>query len=233
MRFHNVMEDIVCQLVDDVFSQEELSGERGFCTDEQCKTDVTCYVLNQVSARYIVSGRGLTHFEMDYLDKLQREIDLLAEIYHAAEVVSKNRRPFPPPDSEAGRQGPCLNPPTLTGRVVDAESLEPISNVDVYLYRDGQPVPMIGPSWQNPVHVVERTPGFFSFWPGPLPAPTLDHEETIEFEIGVEHADYEPLRHFLQVTLQAQNTPSDHFSMDQNIEVRDLSLVRRKTPAEA
>ena len=228
MKLHNVMEDIVGTMVEEIFAEEELSGAEGFCTSDQCKLDVTCFVLNRVTPKYIVSGRGLTHFDIDYLDKLQREADLASRIYAAIEVVSNNQRPQPgrPQDSES-ESGPCFNPPTFTGRVFNSLTFEPVSDVEVVLYRDGELVTMISSNWQNPVRIVPNTPGSYSFWPRPIAAEEIDQRETLEFEIAIDSADYEPIKHYFQLSLQAQNGTLGYFTVDQNVQVKDLYLVPR------
>lgn len=228
MKLHNVMEDIVGAMVEEIFAAEELSGTNGFCTSDQCKLDVTCLVLNRVTPKYIVSGRGLTHFDIDYLDKLQREADLASQIYAAIEVVSNNQRPLRgEPQQNETAAGPCFNPPTFTGRVFNSVNFEPVSDVDVMLYRDGECVAMISPNWQNPVRIVPNTPGSYSFWTRPIMAETADQEETLEFEIAIDSDDYEPLRHYFQLSIRAQDGTSDYFTVDQNVQVKDLYLVPR------
>ncbi len=226
MKFHNVMEDIVGPMVEDVFAAEELSGAKGFCTSDQCKLDVTCYVLNRVTPKYIVSARGLTHFDIDYLDKLQREADLVSQIYAATEVVSHNQRPHQAhPEQGLSATGPSFNPPTFTGRVFNSVNFEPVSDIEVLLYREGKVVDMINPNWQNPVQIVPKTPGSYSFWPQSVLAESADIEKTLEYEIAIDSPDYEPLRHYFQLTLRARSNTADYFTVDHNVQVTDLYVV--------
>ena len=228
MRPHNVMENVVVSMVDGIVGEEFLAGDKGFCVTEQCKQDVICYVLNKIQPRYIVSGRGLTHFHMDYLEKLQREADLAARIYKAIDVVTGNLRPT---DSEPADQPPaegsCFNLPAVTGRIFNSLNFEPASDVDVHLYREGRSVRMIDTKWQNPVHLVSNAGGSFSFWGAPIPAPASDSEEIVEFEVSIDSPRFEPLQHYFQLTLRAQPRAADHFTVGEHVQVGDLYLSPR------
>ena len=230
MRFHNVMEDLVVRMVTKVFTDEELSGQKGFCTTEQCKLDVTCYVLNRVKPTYIVSGRGLSHFDTDYLQKLQREADLASLIYKAIEVVDGNRRPHD--TGSLGWQvleGALLILPTFSGRVFNSVNFEPVSDIDVALYCDGELLPMVTPNWQNPTHVVLHTAGIYSFWPKPMPASRPDADEVVEFEVAIDDERYEPLRHYFQMTLRSRlaTDTSMSISVDRTVQIKDIYVVPR------
>jgi competence protein ComFB len=222
------MEDLVIRMVEEIFTDEELTGQKGFCTSEQCKLDVTCYALNRVQPRYIVSGRGLSHYDTDYLDKLQREADLASLIYRGIEVVDGNRRPhdsgaFPP----QALDGVFFTPPTFSGRVFNSVNFEPVSDIEIALYRDGELVPMVTPNWQNPTRIVTNTPGTYSFWPKPMPAAEPDVDEVVEFEVAVDDSRYEPLRHYFQLTLKAR-LASDipvSVSVDRTLQIADIYLV--------
>jgi competence protein ComFB len=224
------MEDLVVRMVEEVFADEELTGQKGFCTSEQCKLDVTCYVLNRVKPTYIVSGRGLSHYDTDYLEKLQREADLASLIYKAIEVVDGNRRPNDTGSLGSQKlEGAFLFPPTFSGRVFNSVNFEPVSDIDVALYREGELVTMATPNWQNPTRVVVHTAGTYSFWPRPIPVSTPDVDEVVEFEVAIDDDRYEPFRHYFQMTLRsrlASDTPMS-VSVDRTLQIEDIYVVPR------
>ena len=80
MDIRNIMEDAVKVLVEELFEREDREKRLGYCTCDQCKLDVQCYVLNRVKPEYIVSSRGLAYSEKEGLDKVQRRADLIPNL---------------------------------------------------------------------------------------------------------------------------------------------------------
>src|SRR5208282_2022600 len=123
MEIRNAMEDAVKVMVEELFEREDREKSLGYCTCDQCKLDVACYVLNRVKPEYIVSSRGLAYSEKQGLDKVQRQADLISLVKEGWGKVSH----FPRPTSDhvvgkpinAGREGPVFNFPTIMGRVFD------------------------------------------------------------------------------------------------------------------
>ena len=68
MKIHNQMEDLVLNIVDEMFDSKDIQ-ESDICTCGQCRLDVACFVLNRISPEYIISSRGLAHLNSDYHQK--------------------------------------------------------------------------------------------------------------------------------------------------------------------
>ena len=231
MKVHNLMEDIVLEMIDEVFRDENAKKKKDFCTCPQCRLDVACYVLNRITPLYMISGRGLAHLQVDYQEKLQREADLASLIHRGIEHVSAARRPhFPHADQEeeAEPKGPFFNFPQITGRLFNSENFEPISGIDVSLLDNGEPVRMVDLNWQNPYLIVSNTAGVFSFWPYPRSAETVGEKKSFDLEIIVDDAAYKPFRHYFKLLLQARETFLD-LSWDERVySLPDLYLIAGK-----
>ncbi|MCL2705728.1 MAG: late competence development ComFB family protein, partial [Spirochaetaceae bacterium] len=70
MKIHNLLEEIVASSVNEYFNS--LSSDNKLESDsEQCRLDITCYVLNNMLPKYVVSTRGIIHHSLDYTKKIQ------------------------------------------------------------------------------------------------------------------------------------------------------------------
>lgn len=93
MKVHNLMEDIVIKTVDELFEDKSrVKPEISECL--HCKMDVVCYVLNRIKPEYIISGRGLIHFEEDYHNKIQLEADIIAIASEGIKKITEIQRPY-------------------------------------------------------------------------------------------------------------------------------------------
>ena len=68
MDVHNTVEDIVITRVDEIFKTLDEEGNKKFCTCNQCRLDVICYVLNRLRPHYIVSHKGASRAHRDSLN---------------------------------------------------------------------------------------------------------------------------------------------------------------------
>ena len=228
MDIRNIMEDSVKVLVEELFAREDREKRLGFCTCDQCKLDVACYVLNRVKPEYIVSSRGLAYSEKEGLDKVQRRADLISLVREAWGKVSHSPRPTSdhvgarPFDAE--REGPVYNFPTVMGRVFDGRTFAPLGEGVVRLLSDGEESEMVDPNWQNPFVLAGATGGTFIFWPRPVPATSEELEGKFVFEIKVEVPGLEVLSHFIEIDLMPERSVRLDFSLQRVHKVADLYL---------
>ena len=202
MNVHNQMEDLITVLVREIFSDEKGAVNKGYCVCNQCRLDVSCYVLNRVQPRYIISGRGVSHSESAYQERIQEKADLVALIHDGIEQVSGTKRPFfnhQNQDDEGNPTGPFFNFPIIKGRIFNGKTFEPIKDVKVRLQLESELVEMVDPNWQNPCTVHESASGSFYFWPAPIHASAVGEKKAFRFAIDVGIAGYEDLQHFLTV----------------------------------
>jgi competence protein ComFB len=232
----NVMEDTVKALVEELFANEEKEKRLGYCTCDQCKLDVACYVLNRVKPEYIVSSRGLAYSEKEGLDKVQRRADVISLVKEGWGKVS--HAPRPSSDHAGSRlaaseiEGPTYNFPTIMGRVFDGRTFAPLGDGTVSLVAEGLPVGMLDPNWQNPFVLAGATGGTFIFWPKPLPASADEGERKFVFEIKVEVPGLEPLSHFLEMALSPERNVRLDFSLQRVHKVPDIYLFPAGQEAE-
>lgn len=228
VEIRNIMEDSVKVLVEELFDREDREKRLGYCTCDQCKLDVACYVLNRVKPEYIVSSRGLAYSEKEGLDKVQRQADLVSLVKEGWAKVSHSPRPSSdhlaskPQDAE--REGPVFNFPTIMGRVFDGRTFAPLGEGMVRLLAEGADADMVDPNWQNPFVLAGATGGTFIFWPRHLAAATEQGESKFSFEIKVEVPGLEVLSHFIEMEISPERAPRLDFSLQRVFKVPDLYL---------
>lgn len=231
MRVHNLMEDIVLETVNDIFNAEESTKQFGYCTCEQCRLDVACYVLNRVEAEYVISSRGAAHLEANYLENLQKNADLVALINEGIKKVSQTLRPHFEHDTSkklAVPEGILFNFPTIAGRIFNGDTFEPVKDVAVSLLKDdGALVDMINPNWQNPSTLAEGTAGNFTFWPYPEQGKREGVAKTFSFVLAVNDKRYEELNHFFELEIVSNKTFIDSYGLKRSYKVNDLYLFKK------
>jgi competence protein ComFB len=119
---------------------------------------------------------------------------------------------------------PVFDIPTISGRIFDGISFEPVVGIEVAIYCEGELVPMRNSNWQNPYIMVASTPGAFSFWPAPIITEAPDVEEVFKFTIKVNSPDYEILNHFFNISSVSKfHTPSS-YALNRSFKLPDLYL---------
>jgi competence protein ComFB len=227
MDIRNVMEDAVKVVVEELFEIEDREKRLGFCTCDQCKVDVACYVLNRVKPEYIVSSRGLAYSEKEGLDKVQRRADVISLVKEGWGKVSHAPRPTSDHiahSPDALQEGPIFNFPTIMGRVFDGRTFAPLGEGTVRLFAEGSEVEMLDPNWQNPFVLAGATGGTFIFWPKPLPASATDGERKFVFEVKVEVPGLEALSHYIEMALSPERNVRLDFSLQRVHKIQDLYL---------
>jgi competence protein ComFB len=228
MDIRNIMEDAVKVLVEELFERENRELRLGYCTCDQCKLDVQCYVLNRVKPEYIVSSRGLAYSELEGLDKVQRQADLISLVKEGWGKVSHTPRSTSdhvggkPLDAEL--DGPFYNFPTIMGRVFDGRNFAPLGEGAVRLLAEGGEAEMLDPNWQNPFVLAGATGGSFIFWPKAVQASPGGPERKFVFEIKVEVPGLEALSHYVEIDVKPERSARLDFSLQRVHKVPDLYL---------
>lgn len=234
MDIHNSMEEFVFETVNDIFDEK---AENGFPLAHcyQCRLDVACYVLNRIKPEYIISGRGLAHYESDYQDHLQTSADIVALVNEGLRKIDTRRRPYytnSPQERPEIPAGPVYNYPAIIGRILHGTTFEPLMNINVALLRDNEPVTMIDPTWQNPYFVVESTRGHFTFLPHPEKAEKTGEQKSFSFEVYIDVEGFSPLQHFFEMNITAQNEVLHNFSVQNTYKIGELYLFPEDVPME-
>lgn len=231
MIIHNIMEDMVRELIDEIFNDRELLKKETFCSCYQCKGDVMCYVLNRISPIYIFTSRGATRFKMNYLDNLQRKADIATLIHRGIKRVGQAKRPHFLHKNEIENRKPhgfFYNIPPLTGKAINSITFEPLGSISVTLHCGGKPVEMINPNWQNPYVTHTKTAGIFTFFPRPLAADRETIEKKFEFELVVEDKGYESYRRYFEVNVTSTDEYIEYYRYNSYIELEDVFLIPKQ-----
>lgn len=229
MKVHNVMEEIVFKVVNEICDEEAKRSPSDSCTTPECRYDVACFVLNRIPQRYVTSGRGLAHAETDYQENPQLMIDVVTLVNEGVKRVTATQRPYykgnDPDMHTPSFTGPCFNIPTVKGRLINGINFEPISDVTLSLYYNNELVEMVDSRWNNPFNINQKVPGHFIFWPNPLQAEKEDIEGDFEFEIRADDPRYEDLRHFFHIHVISDNQPADLYRFNRNYNIGDIFLL--------
>ena len=229
MDIHNTSEDIVLHTVQTIFNEIKNSGNPDdYCLCYQCRVDTICYALNRIDPHYIVSNRGLTRLDLDSIRQQQIEADVTSLVYKGLRLVNHNMRPTAPHDGSTVNvqrtHMPVFDIPTISGRLFDGISFEPIVGIDVALYCDGELVPMRNNNWQNPYTMVPSTPGAFSFWPAPVTAEAPEIDYVFKYAIKVNTPSFESLSHFFNIaSISKYHTPNS-YTLNRSFKLPDLYI---------
>ncbi|MDR0322712.1 MAG: late competence development ComFB family protein [Treponema sp.] len=231
MDIRNTTEDIVFNAVQSIFNEIKKSGNpEKLCLCYQCRTDTICFTLNRVEPNYIVSNRGFSRIEQTSIKRQQIEVDIATLIYKGLRLVNHNLRPTATHDGSSvmvpkeTQNDPIYDIPTISGRIFNGISFEPIVGLDVSLYCEGELIEMRNNNWQNPFTMVPSTPGIYTFWPAPITAETLDTTNKFNFTLKVDAPDYEPLQHFFTLAATSKFNDPQSYSMNRSFKLPDLYL---------
>ncbi len=228
MEIHNLMEDEVLQIVNQICDEQEAAGNpHNYSTSRLCRLDAACYVLNRMPPRYVTSARGMAHVETDIAGHPQTLIDAVTLAHEALRRVSFVQRSYyadPAAHSEVQfQEGPHFNFPTIKGRLFNGNTFEPMSDIEVTLLLDEQLVTMFDPRWQNPYLLAANTYGTYLFWPTSLLC-EADALQRFDFEISAQVKGFEPLQHFFTLELTADPRRAEVFRFDREHVVPDLYM---------
>jgi len=226
---HNVMEESVLRIVDEISDDDEASESPKYATTPECRMDTACYVLNRIQQRYVSSARGQAHTDLAIEGDRQLFVDIVTLAHEGLRRVSSHARAFyGHGDADvAPPTGPQFYLPTIKGRLFNGLSFELIVDVDVHLLLDNEPAVMLDSRWQNPYRIVTNTAGTYLFWPAPVPAKTEAQGRTFEFEVRVEAGGFDPLHHFFTLERSASAQIPDALEVSGEHRLPDLYLLPR------
>lgn len=242
MEIHNVMEELVASIVEQIATEDADSDSPRFCDSTECRTDAICYVLNRVTPRYITSSRGVAHITEDLKQDRQLSVDLVRlaneglhrvtvvrRTYYASAVGDENASGD---DVSAGSaasppDGPFYNIPTIRGRLLDGASFTPVTNVSITLLHEDDVVEMFDPRWTNPYDIPQQAPGTFLFWPTPIPAQRAGTAIEISYELRVEDDRYGRFNHCFSVPVTSDSSRVPVFRLERDFVLPDLYLFAR------
>lgn len=224
MKIHNLFEEEVATRVDNMYAQaKKMNASWLKCDCQQCRLDTTCYVLNRLQPKYIVSGRGVTHV---FSEKNRQTIaDMEALILEAMKIVSSVQRPYHNNNIQTesnSMQGDVYNFPTFVGSVFDGFTFEPLENAEVSLKLDGKLCSMIDFTWANPCTTRKSTKGTYSFLVQSEPA--TEENKTFSFTVEVKAKGYESLAYTFSVPVFKENDEQKSIDSTYSLKLKDLFL---------
>jgi competence protein ComFB len=223
MKLHNLMEDIVQMEIDKVCEAKRQGNTAyDFDTGEQRRFEAACYALNRLPPRYFISGRGLAHEEQNIFEGQQLEADITALVLEALRRVSRHKRDTAGGMDDYVTQGGVFNLPVIIGRIFDGATFNPLANISVELWREGERALMKNAQWKNPCFLSPQTAGAYTFWPASVPASTVGEKRTFNFLLRAEAPGYEPLAHHLSLSVESERATVEMLSTDRTFKVNDL-----------
>ncbi|HKJ85022.1 MAG TPA: late competence development ComFB family protein [Spirochaetia bacterium] len=232
MKLKNYQEDVVLRAI-----EIALEDQPELLSDESFVNDVAAYVLNRIPPRYVMSERGFLRLALEHLDDSEHDrslanvIELMLLVNRGVELVG-SRRSEPSVSREAVRdEGLAADPgveylhnyPQIIGKVVDAETGEPVSGARVMMHVDGDLVPPAANGWQNPCVTQEQTRGHFSFWP--RSTRSVEQELSAEVLFTVEHPDYAEFRSVSRIRTEGEFGPQQTIRGDKIVSLAPFALV--------
>ncbi|HBD95501.1 MAG: hypothetical protein A2015_08035 [Spirochaetes bacterium GWF1_31_7] len=204
MDVHNIVEDLVKRFLNDI-----LNEKKDICKCEQCRLDMACYILNKTKPMYVVSSRGIIHSENNKRESNQADIDILSLVKEAVDVISRTPRHTDDSieeqqliQSSTPQDKHIFVFPAIVGRIIDSDTLNPISNATVFLYQSNSeiPVTMFNHRWENPIQLLPKMDGTFSFWPKPEKATNNGIQKSFQMNIEIKWNNNSSLRKFFEIT---------------------------------
>ena len=230
MNVHNIMEELVSQRINNLYDQlrdEKLSWLSCDCMN--CRLDTISYVLNRVTPKYVVSGRGVTH-SIPSLNNSQLKADIEALGIEGIRIVSSTKRPFhemPRADCEVEKAiQPVFNMPTFIGTVLDGTTFEPLIGATVILKQDGAPAEMVDSTWGNPCKTFQSTNGTYSFWVKSIPAKKDGENQKFNFTIEISAPEYTPISYAFEVPVVSESITRTELNSTFSLKIKDLILFR-------
>lgn len=234
MNIHNIMEEFVTDRVNSLY--DEVMKQKSVwltCDCEHCRLDTICYVLNRVTPRYVVGGRGVTHNTNLIKENAQIKIDIEKLCIEGMRLVNTAKRPYH--QSGTKRAGVSIevktaefNFPTFMGNVFDGNSFEPLSGASVKLSLNGETVEMIDSTWQNPCNTFEATKGSYSFWMAPQEAVSEGMNKKFNFTVEVTCPGYTPVNYSFTVPLTSEKIDSIELNSTYSVKIQDIFLFKEE-----
>jgi competence protein ComFB len=229
MDVHNTSEDVVFKAIDEICNAiEQGDNTQRICTCNQCRLNTACFVLNRIAPHYIISNRGAARVNKETIEWQQQEADVIALVHEGIKRVNHNQRPDSIHTEHSGAEAqvvykPVFNLPTIVGRIFNGINFEPMSDIIIELYEDGELTKM-KENWQNPYSLVKNLAGKFTFWPEPVPAERENIHRIFSYSIEIEAPGLESLHHVFQIPVISEAKPTRSFSMNRTFECQDLYM---------
>lgn len=232
MNVHNIMEDVVKKSVDDLYEQVKKDGCKWLsCDCMNCRLDTVCYVLNRISPKYVVSGRGVTHSASD-IKNLQLKADINQLALEGMRTVSATKRPFHLNDNNECNPQPVMMPSfnfsTISGTILDGSTFEPIIGANITLMYEGKVVEMVDKTWINPYITCQSTKGVYNFWVKSMPAEKEGISKNFHFSMLIKAEGYNDFTYHFDVPLVSQAFCLNQLDATFSLKLKDIILFKKE-----
>lgn len=214
LKIQNIMEPYVAKRVDALYN--ELSADNASflsCSCESCRFDVVCYVLNRVPAKYVVSGRGITHAVLASDAQMRADVDAL--VIDGIRIVNTAKRPYhnERKSFDDNLSSPAFVFPVFIGTVFDGRTFEPLTDVTIELKSEGKLVQMEDCSWSNPARTYKATKGTYSFKPAPIRIEAEDVTRNFSYTVTISAEGYQSIVFSFTVPVTSSSQQKQFFSI--------------------
>jgi competence protein ComFB len=230
------MEEVVSERIHALFENVKEVGPLWFtCDCEDCRLDTITYVLNRISPKYVVSGRGL-NYNLSYTSS-QLNIDIDALGMEGLRNISAIKRPYHGKSSftrkTTASAEPVFNFPVIIGAVYDGRTFDPLAETKLSLKMDHKLAEMCDMSWTNPCSTYGSTKGNFSFWVKQQQANGLEQSKVFNFVIEVEAPGYDTVSFAFDMPLKSEAVIRSELSLVYSHKVPDFYLFPKGYSPEA
>lgn len=230
MDVHNIMEEVVYARINDLYEQvKKVNPSWLTCDCINCRLDTVSYVLNRITPKYVVSGRGVTHSN-DSLGDAQLKADIDALGMEGIRLISGAKRPYHNTNREncqvPSSIGPVYNFPTFVGTVLDGSTFDSLAGASILLKQDDKPAQMVDVTWANPCNTFKTTHGDYTFWVKPLKADKSGISSVFHFTIEITAPGYNEVVYTFDVPLVSETIDRSQLNSTYSLKVRDLFMFR-------
>ncbi|GEM_PF-1312243 len=177
----NVVEDIVFDMIDSL--DESKRGE----LDKNKKKEIAAYVLNRLKPMYITSNKGFNNIILKNQKDPQFVADIMLRISEALKIVIKSSIQNTVTES-LERNKLYYVFPKIYGKIISSKDILPVTEALVLLLIDNIPALPMFELWKNPVEILPRDDGVFSFAPKPIIANPPFEKKNFIVTIKIEKA---------------------------------------------
>lgn len=232
MKIHNLMEDLVETRVNKLYDDlKQYNISWLTCDCKNCRLDTMTFVLNRIPPKYIISARGVTHtIAKQNLTQIKADIDSLA--MDGIRLVSSSKRPTHNVSTNSetlvvAGNCPYFFFPVFTGTVLDGTTFEPLSDVTIKLYKDGELAQMIDQTWSNPTKTYLATNGTYSFNVKPESAQDEGETKQFNFLVHIEAQGYESISYAFPLSLTSEVLRQTKGLSIFSLKIQDLVLFQK------
>jgi len=195
------------------------------CDCNQCREDTISYVLNRLTPRYIVSGRGITHQAVLEDRQILADIDTLT--IEGMKKVALSKRSYHGSTTNFAVKtltGPAFNFPAFLGTISDGESFGTIEGAKITLSLESTLADMIDHTWSNPIITSKITKGRYSFWVKPISSLKRGEQKNFNFTVEISAPEYESVQYTFSVPVVSSQSAELVYNATYSLQLPNLCI---------